>query len=129
MCVHFWQGLSVFFWVMGSMFGKPNEESRLQVEAFVNKEIQENRVMVFSKSYCPYCKMAKKALADAGATFKVAELDKHGDESAIQGYLATLTGASTVPRVFINGKFIGGGTETQALQRSGELAKLVSASS
>lgn len=56
------------------------------------------------------------------------ELDELGDAPAIQDYLATLTGGSTVPRVFVNKKFIGGGTETKALQRSGELAKLTGAS-
>ena len=28
----------------------------------VDQLIEDNNVMVFSKSYCPYCKMAKEAL-------------------------------------------------------------------
>ena len=35
-------------------------------EVFVNDTIKNNTVVVFSKSYCPFCKMAKQALKDAG---------------------------------------------------------------
>lgn len=34
--------------------------------ALVEEEIKKNSVMVFSKSYCPFCKMAKDALKAAG---------------------------------------------------------------
>lgn len=33
--------------------------------------IDENAVMVFSKSYCPYCRASKKTLDSAGAKYKV----------------------------------------------------------
>ncbi len=36
-----------------------------------------------------------------------------------------MTGARSVPRVFIGGKFVGGGTEVQEMQRNGRLAKLL----
>ena len=35
-------------------------------EALVKDMIQKNSVMVFSKTYCPFCTMAKEALRDAG---------------------------------------------------------------
>lgn len=40
--------------------------------------------------------------------FHAVELDQRADGPAIQGALGGLTGASTVPRVFIGGEFIGG---------------------
>lgn len=40
-----------------------------------NSAIAENRVVVFSKTYCPYCVRAKKALAEAGIQFVLFELD------------------------------------------------------
>ena len=47
-------------------------------QAFVEEQIK-NPVVVFSKSYCPYCKMAKQAIRDAGlANFLVIELDDRG---------------------------------------------------
>ena len=45
---------------------------------FVDKQIKENKVVVFSKSYCPFCRMAKDALNAAGAKFTVFELDDRG---------------------------------------------------
>lgn len=35
-------------------------------------------LVVFSKSYCPYCKSTKKVLSDLGADFKALELDQLG---------------------------------------------------
>ena len=58
--------------------------------------------MVFSKPYCPYCKMAKKVLDEhKGKEFEpdeyeVMEIDSRPDCGEIQRYLQKLTGASTV---------------------------------
>ena len=56
--------------------------------------------------------------------FTVVELDNNPDVDAIQDALAAVTGGRTVPRVFIDGKFIGGGDDTARLAQSGELKKL-----
>lgn len=72
------------------------------------------------------------------------ELDSRDDGNDIQNYMAvcsdhsyiingstsilsfqTLTGARSVPRVFIGGKFLGGGDETASAAKSGKLAKLL----
>jgi glutaredoxin 3 len=55
------------------------------------------------------------------------ELDKRSDldfDDAMS-YLGKLTGDETVPRVFINKKFIGGGDDTERLHKNGELKKLL----
>ena len=74
-------------------------------QALVTKAIQENAIMVFSKSYCPHCVRAKRVLdAELGhQKYAVLELERRSDCSAIQDYLSKLTGARTVPRVFIQG--------------------------
>lgn len=85
-------------------------------------------VVVISKTTCPYCAQAKEALKKAGARdVAVIELDKLGASQGaeIQEYMGTLTGATTVPRVFIGRKFVGGGTDTVKLQESGQLSTLV----
>lgn len=83
--------------------------------------IQSNKITVFSKSYCPYCKRAKNLFATkyADAEIKVIEcvsrqldslrslsvpfrLDERDDGSEIQDYLAQKTGQRTVPNVFIS---------------------------
>jgi glutaredoxin 3 len=99
---------------------------------------------VFSKSYCPYCRAAKKLLTDNGASFYAIELDLVGtsalsqalyvhlltqrratadDGAEIQSHLATLTGQSTVPNIFIDKKHIGGNSDLQA--KRAELPELL----
>jgi hypothetical protein len=40
------------------------------VKTLVDKLIKDNIVMVFSKSYCPYCSKAKNVFASFGAALK-----------------------------------------------------------
>ncbi|XP_066286515.1 uncharacterized protein [Branchiostoma lanceolatum] len=96
------------------------------VRCLVKSLISSHRVMVFSKSTCPFCMMAKDVLSEAGvAQPKVLELDHIEDGPQVQDALKELTGISTVPNVFISGKSIGGGTETAKLYESGELQRLL----
>eukprot|EP01053_Blabericola_migrator_P004822 Blabericola_migrator_1__4821@NODE_2530_length_2641_cov_14_040404_g1582_i0_p1_GENE_NODE_2530_length_2641_cov_14_040404_g1582_i0NODE_2530_length_2641_cov_14_040404_g1582_i0_p1_ORF_typecomplete_len180_score14_35Glutaredoxin/PF00462_24/4_3e16DUF836/PF05768_14/0_00049Thioredoxin_3/PF13192_6/0_0026Thioredoxin_2/PF13098_6/7_2e03Thioredoxin_2/PF13098_6/0_022TraF/PF13728_6/0_018Thioredoxin_4/PF13462_6/5Thioredoxin_4/PF13462_6/1e02_NODE_2530_length_2641_cov_14_040404_g1582_i019792518 len=78
----------------------------------VESMIEDNRVMIFSKTDCSYCDKAKSALDKYVDQYRVLELDGREDAAEIQAVLGDLTGETTVPRVFIGGKFVGGGTET-----------------
>ena len=60
-----------------------------------------------------------------GADFHVVELDNDKDGAAIQAILGKKTGASSVPRVFIKRKCIGGGTETKQLYDQGKLKSMI----
>jgi hypothetical protein len=42
------------------------------------KIIDDNNVVVFSKSYCPYCKASKALLNEKGAKYFLMELDQVG---------------------------------------------------
>ena len=89
---------------------------------WVEAQIKADKVVVFSKTYCPYCKMAKEALTNTGLkNFLVFELDERDDGDEIQDILLGITGARSVPRVFLDGKFLGGGTAIKDLQSSGQL--------
>lgn len=44
--------------------------------------IDENAVMVFSKSYCPYCRNTKNILKKLNANFGLLELDQDGEFSS-----------------------------------------------
>ena len=44
--------------------------------------INDNGVVVFSKSYCPYCKASKDLLTQLGAKYEVLELDQIGTWNA-----------------------------------------------
>ncbi|XP_012694941.1 glutaredoxin 2 isoform X2 [Clupea harengus] len=92
---------------------------------FVQDVVSRNCVVIFSKTSCPYCKMAKNVFNEIGATYKVIELDQHSDGRQLQEALAQMTGAKTVPRVFINGQCIGGGSDTKELHQQGKLLPLI----
>jgi glutaredoxin 3 len=97
------------------------ENSGAMAEDIVWTAIHQNPLVVFSKSYCPYCKKAKETLRSLGANPVVFELDLRSDGVAIQEYLYRLTDRRTVPNVFIKGKSIGGGDDTEAMYKSGQL--------
>ncbi|XP_034531143.1 glutaredoxin 2 isoform X1 [Notolabrus celidotus] len=92
---------------------------------YVQEVVSQNCVVIFSKTTCPYCKMAKNVFNEIGATYKVVELDEHNDGRRLQEALAQMTGARTVPRVFINGNCIGGGSDTKQLHQQGRLVPLI----
>lgn len=50
------------------------------VQELVQRQIADERVVVFSKSYCPYCARAKKALKESNVEFKAHELDQDGTQ-------------------------------------------------
>lgn len=52
-------------------------------------------------------------------------MDDRPDCNDIQGVLGNITGASSVPRVFLDGNFIGGGTDVKKLYETGQLAKML----
>ncbi|KAM9383970.1 glutaredoxin 2 isoform 5-T5 [Pholidichthys leucotaenia] len=92
---------------------------------YVQEVVSQNCIVIFSKTTCPYCKMAKNVFNEIGARYKVIELDEHNDGRSLQDALAKVTGARTVPRVFVNGNCIGGGSDTRQLHQQGKLVPLI----
>ncbi|ESO08622.1 hypothetical protein HELRODRAFT_74975 [Helobdella robusta] len=92
---------------------------------FVKSKINQYPVFVFSKSHCPYCTAAKNVLNSTGVQYGVEEIENRSDCSQIQDALQQITGARTVPRVFIGGKCIGGGSDTQSLHQNNRLVPLL----
>lgn len=45
------------------------------IRSEIDSDIQNNDVMIFSKSYCPYCVRAKDAIKAQNVQFKTVELD------------------------------------------------------
>ncbi|KAB8278773.1 putative glutaredoxin Grx1 [Aspergillus minisclerotigenes] len=85
--------------------------------------INDNAVVVFSKSYCPYCKSSKSLLSQLDAKYLTIELDEESDGNAIQDALVEISGQRTVPNIFIKQKHIGGNSDLQA--RKSELPALL----
>lgn len=80
------------------------------------------QVTIYSKNYCPYCDRAKALLKKKGVSFEEILMDDKPDEMA---KLIEKTGLRTVPQIFINDKLIGGFTDMDALDKQGELDKLL----
>ncbi|KAF5956558.1 hypothetical protein HYC85_003783 [Camellia sinensis] len=107
----------------------PTTSSESKSEAaFIKKTISSHSIVIFSKSYCPYCKRAKAVFKELNQTPHVIELDQREDGWNIQDALSEIVGRRTVPQVFINGKHIGGSDDTVEAYESGELAKLLGVS-
>ncbi|CAG9797057.1 unnamed protein product [Chironomus riparius] len=94
-------------------------------QQFVKESIGKQRVVIFSKSYCPYCVMAKEQFKKINFEFLAIEIEDRPDCQEIQEVLNEMTGARSVPRVFVDGKFIGGGTDVKKLYENGQLAKML----
>lgn len=92
---------------------------------YVKSEIASNDVVVFSKTYCPYCIATKGLLQDLKINAKVIELDEVANGSQIQAALLDLSGQRTVPNVFIKGNHLGGNDDTQAAARTGKLQEML----
>ncbi|XP_052198476.1 glutaredoxin-C4 [Diospyros lotus] len=92
---------------------------------FVEKAISSHSIVIFSKSYCPYCRRAKSVFKELKQVPHVIELDERDDGWNIQNALGEIVGRRTVPQVFVNGKHIGGSDDTVEAYESGELAKIL----
>ncbi|KAF5476778.1 hypothetical protein F2P56_003480 [Juglans regia] len=112
---------------MGSVFSsrtKRKEDIEMALTK-VKEIVSSTPVVVFSKTYCGYCKRVKQLLTQLGATYKVIELDEERDGDDIQSALAEWTGQRTVPNVFIGGKHIGGCDVVIEMYQAGQLLPLL----
>ena len=79
-------------------------------------------VEVYTTSYCFYCTRAKQLLARKGVAFT--EIDVTGDDER-RAWLVETTGRRTVPQIFIAGRPVGGYDDIAALEKRGELDRLL----
>ncbi|KAK3142121.1 hypothetical protein QOZ80_4BG0342500 [Eleusine coracana subsp. coracana] len=110
---------------MGISSSSSNPESRAMALAKAKEIVASAPVVVFSKSYCPFCVRVKKLFEQLGASFKAIEMDVESDGAELQDALKEWTGQRTVPNVFIKGKHIGGCDDTMALNTQGKLVPLL----
>ena len=79
-------------------------------------------VTIYTRALCPYCWRATRLLTSKRVAFE--ERDCTGD-AATRAWLAQVTGRTTVPQVFVNGRAVGGYDDLAALDRAGELDRLL----
>ena len=81
-------------------------------------------VVIYTTTYCPYCHQAKQLLSRKGALFNEINVEDRPD---LRSFLVSAAGQRTVPQVFINGQSVGGFSDIAALDRRGELDRLLAA--
>ncbi|KAJ5257069.1 hypothetical protein N7478_013173 [Penicillium angulare] len=122
--------ISFIFKRLFGSFAGPTPAAMSSAKAQAQNLIDQNAVMVFSKSYCPYCNSSKELLKQVGAQYKAIELDQIDDGDAIQAALQEISGQRTVPNIFIGQQHIGGNSDLQAKKSQlPQLLKAVGASS
>jgi glutaredoxin 3 len=82
-------------------------------------------VTIYTKTWCPYCMAAKDLLDQKGIAFT--EIEISGKPNLRDEMLAKANGRSTVPQIFIGSRHVGGCDDLYALDRKGELDKLLTA--
>jgi len=117
----FWDPLGKNKAIEGKIPNFTKEQLETVQGKFIKEQISNNPVMLFTKTTCSYCSIAKRTLTDIGCSFAEESLDKRDDMDKMQDMLLALTGERTVPRVFIGGACIGGGSETMTLNSQGHL--------
>lgn len=80
------------------------------------------KVTIYSKGYCPYCKMAKATLNKLGLSFE--ELDIT-NSTRYEQEMRQRSKRRSVPQIFIDELHIGGNDDLQAALRNGELEKIL----
>jgi glutaredoxin 3 len=79
-------------------------------------------IVMYSKSWCPYCQMAKRLLASKGQEWQEIDLEQ---EPARRPEMIDRSGRTTVPQIWIDDRHVGGYDELLALEEAGELDALL----
>ncbi|XP_040889886.1 glutaredoxin-1 [Toxotes jaculatrix] len=93
-------------------------------QQFVQAKIKGDKVVLFIKPTCSYCIMAQDVLSKykfKPGHLECVDISGRCDMDSMQDYFLELTGARTVPRVFIGEECIGGGSDVAALEKNGKL--------
>lgn len=82
-----------------------------------------NKVVIYTSPVCFYCTKAKKLLTSKGISFE--EIDVSTDDTIRETMIEKAMGRRTVPQIFIHDQPIGGCDDLYALEKSGDLERLL----
>jgi len=79
-------------------------------------------IVLFTIYGCPYCRAAIKFVRKNNLPHKAINI---GNNAQMMTNLAQSTGSPTVPKIFVQGRFIGGYNDLVRLAESGELNNML----
>jgi glutaredoxin 3 len=82
-----------------------------------------NDIVMYSTAWCGYCQRARNLLERKGAAFREIKVDEDPQQRELM--LQKSGGRRTVPQIFIADRHVGGYDDLAALDRAGELDKLL----
>ncbi len=80
-------------------------------------------IIMYSTAWCGYCQRARNLLERKGVQVREIKIDE--DSVARDQMLSRSGGRRTVPQIFIGERHVGGYDDLAALDRAGELDKLL----
>jgi glutaredoxin 3 len=80
------------------------------------------QVLMYTTAVCPYCVNAKKLLAQKGVAVSEIRIDS---EPHLRQEMMEKSKQRTVPQIWIGDHHVGGFTDLWALDKTGELDKLL----
>jgi glutaredoxin 3 len=111
--------MSVVTWALGLLRGRSRAAAPAisSYGSFVTAPVK-----MYTRQWCGYCTAAQRFFSEKNIPYE--EIDATGDPE-LRRWLVQQTGRTTVPQIFIAGKSIGGYDDLRALERSGELDRLL----
>ena len=82
-----------------------------------------NKVEMYSTAFCGYCDRARALLGRKGVSVIEIKVDEKAEDR--EAMLKRSGGRRTVPQIFIGDRHVGGYDDLAALDRSGELDRLL----
>lgn len=82
-----------------------------------------SKVEIYTKFTCGFCFRAKSLLESKNVSFEEKDISMGG--AGREEMIQRSGGRMTVPQIFIDGQHIGGSDDLAALDRSGELDRLL----
>jgi len=79
-------------------------------------------ITIYAAGWCPYCQRAKNLLVQKNLGFIEINVE---DDPKFRDEMVTRSGRRSVPQIFVGERYIGGCDDLFALDRSGELDRLI----
>lgn len=110
-------------YIMGSV------DSKVDVRK-IREEVSSVPVMIYTKNGCSFCTKAKSLFEKEGIEYRESNVDRVKSDAPEQykprvNGLVYMTRHTTMPQIFICGKFVGGYTDLEKLRDSRELYSMV----